>query len=313
MVKDGSLKESSLVCPLEHCGLLRVAGEDALRFLQGQLSCDLHAVQPGKAILGACCNPQGRVVSNFMLSLTASEAGKQEESVFYLAMDISVIPLLLDHLRKYAVFFKVLMTSLADTHSGYAVLAEEPLSSSESADVVFSYQQGKKWVYQYWFSRADDNDGNLQVYWQQRLTHKNDWPWQRFNVEDRLVYIGAETSGRFTPHMLNLDRLGAISFTKGCYTGQEVIARTHYKGTTKKHLCLISAAEPPELMDDVYNHSAEPCGTVVAVCAESCGEYRAEELRAYMVLVVMNPLMLAGGLCYLDRNLTRAGRVSLDF
>ena len=310
MVKDGSLKESSLVCPLEHCGLLRVAGEDALRFLQGQLSCDLHAVQPGKAILGACCNPQGRVVSNFMLSLAASEEGKQEESVFYLAMNLCVITLLLDHLKKYAVFFKVVMTSLADTHSGYAVLAEEPLFSSESADIMFSYQQGKKWVCQYWFSKADSG---LQTYWQQRLTHKDDWPWQRFNLEDQLVYIGAETSGCFTPHMLNLDKLGAISFTKGCYTGQEVIARTHYKGTTKKHACLVNATELPKLMDDVYNHSAESCGTVVAVCAESCEEYQAGELRAYMVLVVMNPLMLTDGLCYLDKGLTRVGRVSLSF
>ncbi len=63
--------------------------------------------------------------------------------------------------------------------------------------------------------------------------------------------IGRKQSEKFTPHMLNLDLLGAISFDKGCYTGQEIVARTHYKGATKRRMLRFTSAEPLAVGDKV--------------------------------------------------------------
>jgi folate-binding protein YgfZ len=70
-------------------------------------------------------------------------------------------------------------------------------------------------------------------------------------IESGLAFIGRDQSEKFTPHMLNLDLVGAISFDKGCYTGQEVVARTHYKGATKRRALRFSSAEPVSPGDKV--------------------------------------------------------------
>jgi len=72
-----------------------------------------------------------------------------------------------------------------------------------------------------------------------------------FHVENGVPYIGAEQAEEFTPHMLNLDLLDAISFDKGCYTGQEIVARTHYKGATKRRTLRFASTSPVEVGDKV--------------------------------------------------------------
>ena len=72
-----------------------------------------------------------------------------------------------------------------------------------------------------------------------------------FLVENGFPYIGAEQAEEFTPHMLNLDLLDAVSFDKGCYTGQEIVARTHYKGATRRRTLRFASASPVEVGDKV--------------------------------------------------------------
>ena len=75
--------------------------------------------------------------------------------------------------------------------------------------------------------------------------------WTSRNLEDGVASIATEQSEKFTPHMLNLDLLNAISFDKGCYTGQEVVARTHYRGATRRRLLKFSCAGPVQPGDKV--------------------------------------------------------------
>lgn len=186
--------------PLAHLGLLAVYGEDAKRFLQGQLTCDLETITETSASLGAHCNPQGRVISLF--KIIANPKG------YYLQMPFELIPIALKALQKYAVFFKV---SLID----------------ESASLN-----------QLGFNTTKENAEKQH----------------QFEISQQIPSIFPETSEKFLPHELNLPNLNAISFTKGCYTGQEIIARMQYRGKLKKQLfrAHLQSETPPVRYQDIY-------------------------------------------------------------
>ena len=83
-------------------------------------------------------------------------------------------------------------------------------------------------------------------------------------VRDGIVYVGSEQSGKFTSHMLNLDLVDAVSFDKGCYPGQEIVARTHYRGATKRR-CLRFESTGPVSIGDKVSDGARDVGEVVNV------------------------------------------------
>jgi tRNA-modifying protein YgfZ len=152
-----------------------VIGTDAARFLQGQLSCDVLAMQPGAATLGGLHNPQGRVIAVLYLRCLAADH-------YTACLPADLVDSVVNQLRRFVLRAKAVLTR-DDT-----IALPEPLRSVEAR-----IAQGVPMVY-------------------------------------------SATSGRFVAQMLNLDTLGAISFSKGCYTGQEIIARTHYKGRVKRRM-----------------------------------------------------------------------------
>jgi tRNA-modifying protein YgfZ len=192
-------------------GLVKVSGPDAKKLLQGQLTCDVNALQPNESTLSALCNREGRVISLFRLFLY--------QDAYYLFMAKSMVPLTLSALKKYAVFYK---TTLAD--------ASDELPHILQAIPLEKY--------------ADIHKGLPAIY--------------------------PETSGKFLPHDINLPELNVISFDKGCYTGQEIIARMHYKAKRKKRLALATITTSQPLLPgmDVLTRKAQekvPAGVIVDV------------------------------------------------
>jgi folate-binding protein YgfZ len=192
--------------PTESDGLLKISGIDAKKFLQGQLTCDVEAISEKTHSLGAHCNPQGRVISLFRLH--------QHQGAYYLLMSRDLVPITLNALKKYAVFFKVELTDATDK------LAE--LSKTI----------------------------NLETY---------------RDILHGIPAIYPETSGKFLPHDLNLHESNTIDFHKGCYTGQEIIARMHYKATRKNHLyhATINRNINVKPGEDIYNLNHNIVGTIV--------------------------------------------------
>jgi folate-binding protein YgfZ len=94
----------------------------------------------------------------------------------------------------------------------------------------------------------------------------NENSWQLFNIEKGIPTIYSQTIEMFTPHMLNLPELGAVSFDKGCYLGQEIIARTEYLGKSKRQMCraIIETNEIPLPGNKLVNHDNEDVGNVVS-------------------------------------------------
>ena len=165
-----------------YSGLLSVSGVDAKRFLQGQLTCDLEEVTPSETRLGAHCNPSGRIISLFRLSLF--------QDSYHLAMPKEMVPIAMAAFKKYAVFFKVTLTDASETL----------IKNKQETAPHFSHY-------------TDIMAGIPMIY--------------------------PETSEKFLPHDINLPLLNGVSFSKGCYTGQEIIARVQYRGKSKKHLSRI--------------------------------------------------------------------------
>tara|TARA_A100001015_G_scaffold321136_1_gene450343 strand:- start:4267 stop:4992 length:726 start_codon:yes stop_codon:yes gene_type:complete len=167
------IESSFTLTNFQKLSLIHVKGSDAKKFLQGQLTCDVEALDDGIAQLAALCTYQGRVIA-VMLVYHVNQA-------YWLQLPKEISESVLATLKKYAQFSKVNL-------------------SVESAD-------------------NDSNDN-----------------WRLNAIKAGIPFVFSETSEKFTPHMLSLDKLNAIDFEKGCYIGQEVIARTHYKGKAKRAL-----------------------------------------------------------------------------
>lgn len=231
---------------LPDLGVLRVQGADTVRFLQGQLSADVTELTESQSVLAGLHTPQGRVVAILRLVHVAPDDV------------LAILPReLLEPVRtRLAKFILRAKVRLADdsaswTVSGFVANAEEGLPTQtlqqtrrDSAFVVCVSTSPLRWLY---IASAGSADADPQ--------RREEW--RALDIEAGLPQVYAPISEAFVGQMLNLDVLGAISFDKGCYTGQEVIARAHYRGRVKrrmqrfrsKHACRLGVGDSCSLHD----------------------------------------------------------------
>lgn len=221
---------------LAYLGVLRIGGADALPFLQGQLSNDLLAVQRGASLLAACSSAQGRVLA--VMRLFAHAAGV-----------VAVLPRELvgptaAHLRKYVLRAKVQLEDASDAlgvggcvgadalrRAGLEVPGPRQCLQREDVSVASVCGDSQRfWVVAPPATLAQ----RLQGPTASTADFERDWRLRDVTAGLPQVYLATRES--FVAQMLNLDLLDGISFTKGCYTGQEIIARTQHLGRIKRRL-----------------------------------------------------------------------------
>jgi len=230
-------------CPLTHEGVLAVRGADAQKFLQGQLTCHMAWLKNASS-LGGRCNIQGRLISTFRIL--------PEGDGFLLAMAAELVPVQLEELKKYAQFFR--KCSLIDESQAWQrfglldadnalrdlglALPEHNNAVTATDDLLLirlDNQRSELWI------RTDNAE-----HWSQKQTSHlpraslNDWLLAQIRAGIGQVF--GQTSARFIPQMLNLQAVGGVSFKKGCYTGQEIVARMQYRGQSKRRLYRLHAA-----------------------------------------------------------------------
>jgi folate-binding protein YgfZ len=212
------MNQIGAVCLLDDFGTLRFSGADVEQFLQGQLSNDLSKLSPGALLRAGLHNPQGRTLA--LLWLLAADQGEV----------LAVVPLELlstvaTHLRRYVLRAKV---TISDATSQLRVCG---LAAPEACAAL----AGRRVSY-------GSRDEPRSLLLQSTLEPPPPGPalsreqWRALDIAGGLAQVYGATSGLFVAQMLNLDCIDAISFTKGCYTGQEVIARAHYRGRIKRRL-----------------------------------------------------------------------------
>ncbi|MGV6395135.1 YgfZ/GcvT domain-containing protein [Pseudomonas caspiana] len=237
------MADSAFYCPLSHEGVLAVRGVDASKFLQGQLTCNLDYLSDAKATLGARCTQKGRMQSSFRILL--------EGDGCLLAMASELIEAQLADLKKYAVFSKSKLTDESaawvrfGVQNGDAALVNLGLDLPQETDAVarsndliavrVSPARAELWV-------RGEQAADIQARLASLLTEGSLNDWLLGQIEAGIGQVFGSTREEFIPQMINLQAVGGVSFKKGCYTGQEIVARMQYLGKLKRRLYRLSLA-----------------------------------------------------------------------
>jgi folate-binding protein YgfZ len=214
---------------LPHLGVLRFTGPDAVSFLQGQVSNDLGRLAEGQCLLAAYSSPQGRVLALMHLLL--------DSTGIFAILPRELLAPTADALRKFVLRAKVKIEETGELAAVAGVHGEQALKAAGLAVAQAGISvanvprdAGRHWVI-----------GAAEKLAEHGLTGDRDpqgveHDWRLADVRAGLPQIYLATRAAFVAQMLNLDVLDGISFSKGCYTGQEIIARTQHLGRIKRRL-----------------------------------------------------------------------------
>jgi folate-binding protein YgfZ len=217
---------------------LSITGVDAQKFLQSQLTCDVNALAVGESTLGAHCNLQGKVISLSYLLRT-------DEQTFLMSLPKDICSAALAHLKKYSMFSKVNIESEPEGWMHVGALAETDIPN---APYTITHDETRTEI----IGPASDFE-SLEL---EKLDTTDNNPWLVQSMAAGIPFLSADTQGTFIPQDLNLDKLGAVSFNKGCYLGQEVVARVHYKGKLKRSMqCFDAPQENGKLICQANYHN----------------------------------------------------------
>jgi len=242
MEADGLSREPALVL-LDDIGLLRFQGPDVIGFLQGYLTSDASELGNDPKFT-AICNIRGRAVCT-------GYAWLDGQAVF-LALHRSLCDTVQDFLRPYLVFSK---TGISDASSSFLVLGAlgDVGQTMPGLLSVRRLDDVRRLLLVSPDGGAGEPRRDARVHWDLAL------------IERREVWLTADTSGRFLPQMIGLDRIGAVSFSKGCYLGQEVVARAQHLGEVKRRLTALDWSGVPPSPGTHVQANGRSAGTVVSV------------------------------------------------
>lgn len=204
---------------LNHLGCIRISGTEATEFLQSQFTNDVIALRSNSQQLNAYCNPKGRAISVFRLF--------RYDDYFYLLLPTDLASSVLKRLQLYKMRAKVELT----LEENMAIIGTLGLSSEDLKS------QGKWWS-------LDDHRGVLLIESEEKsrldqtlgsIMSQSDL-WRVTEVVNGIPQIYESTSEEFIPQHINLDIVSAINFSKGCYPGQEIVARLRYLGKMKQRM-----------------------------------------------------------------------------
>ncbi len=207
---------------LSSISYIDLIGSGTSQFLKGQLTINADLLDAKTAKLAAFCNHKGRIVSLFHILVI--------DNGFRLLMPKSIVETSIAHIKKYAVFFK--LEVIHDQKQCIFVSLDCNESRGDAVNINATD-----------LSVQFDKINNSQ---KQQKSNETLWYWHM--AEKSIPWLTGETVEHFLPHNLNLPALAAVDFNKGCFTGQEVIARMQYKGKLKQHLKQLKTSEIRTIM-----------------------------------------------------------------
>lgn len=219
-------------------------GPDVLRFLQGYLTCDTASLDADRLVPAAICSLKGRVVVNGWCFAPAPD------QVLFVIHG-SLFDALAGMLQVYLRFSKTRLTDRRDSLLVFGALGLDPEPAGTPLDPVRQ------------LFLCDSVEQAAELW--RRHPHLAEGAWQAALIADGVPLVSAPTSDTFLPQMLNLPELGAINFNKGCYLGQEVVARAQHRGQVKRHLVQLAwqGTEAPDPGAELVDASGRSRATVV--------------------------------------------------
>jgi folate-binding protein YgfZ len=269
----------SVVADLSHLGLAGIAGPDAEAFLQGQLSCDVAGLDADTATFGSYCSAKGRMLASFLLW--------RERDGFAMALSRTLVGAIERRLRMFVLRAKVTVT---DGGAARILLG----ASGDAAESALRTAIGAPPQQAHRVVRGDGvvvvrlpanrflvaaTPALAQSVWEvlsARLRPVGTPCWEWLDITAGVPLVTARTQDELVPQMANLELIGGVSFQKGCYPGQEVVARTQFRGRTKRRMFLARVeGAAPTPGDPVYSEDLgdQASGAIVNAAAAPGGGF----------------------------------------
>jgi tRNA-modifying protein YgfZ len=240
---------------LDQYGLLQAAGDDARAFLHAQLTNDIENLAPGQARYAGWCSAKGRLLATF---LVVPLAGINGGGGFLLQLSRDLVPSVAKRLSLFILRSKVKITDVSGQWAQFGAWGAggaAPLSVNESDGAI---------------TVQIDADRSLVLAPEsRRVPNASADDWALAEIRAGRPLIGQSTQDQFVPQMVNLERSGGVDFKKGCYPGQEIVARAQYRGAVKRRMFRLRGG-PLLAGQDLFSDDSpgQPSGTVVNVAGD---------------------------------------------
>ena len=259
------------IAPLSHLGVIRVEGEDAAKFLHGQLTQDFALLDMQHARLAAFLSAKGRMQASFI-------GFKRSATEVLLVCSLDLLAPTLKRLSMFVLRAKAKLTDATADFALYGIAGNAIDSIAGSAQPAWARTDlGAATVVDMYPA-----DGTPRALWVAPATEPAPvgpaldsalWLWSE--VKSGIATLTAPMVEAFVPQMLNYESVGGVNFKKGCYPGQEVVARSQFRGTLKRRAYIAHAVAEVAVGAEVFSASdlEQPCGTVVQVAPAPGGGF----------------------------------------
>ena len=260
--------------------IIKISGVDAETFIQGQITNDITLLsEEEKSIYAGYCSPKGRLLAFFFITRMdanyflfcppcISEAISKRLSMYVLRAKVEILssPEDID-------YFLVDESNIKKLHNNFSSIPQSKMQTvlSNNKSVSLTMLDGPK-SYYFIFGYKKEI---LKLYDEIYSTEIKPCNWNEVHIDNIIPNIFNETQDLYIPQSVNLDLIGAVNFKKGCYTGQEVVARTHYLGKPKRRMYLgsVTLNKNPELGTDI-EVGGEKVGSLVNYFKRKNGDYK---------------------------------------
>lgn len=230
---------SNIITSLSHLGLLEISGNDAVAFLQGQVTNDVKMLDGSNFQYAGYCSPKGRLLALFLAFAHADH--------LHLQMPLSILEPIMKRLKMYVMRSKVTITDKSTEIVCFGIAGPNadntlmtlfnitpllPKKIITLEDVTLMRLTGE--TPRYLLFTHTQNAERIWRALSENYTKVGKSVWDYLEIQAGIPEIVPATQEAFVPQMVNLDSLDGINFKKGCYTGQEIVARTHYLGKVKR-------------------------------------------------------------------------------
>ena len=271
------------ITSLPEWGLIHAHGADAATFLHGQLTNDLLHLAPGTVQWNGYCTAKGRMLASFLVWRDGGDG-------FFLATDKALTPALTKRLRMFVLRAKVVIDDASDAFAAFGMAragaadaadaagtanAADATDADPAANAMHVIHDAAAWhvtlapanglVRTLAYVPASTAGGYAST---QSLTTGDAGDWTRLMIHAGEAWVTPATQEAFVPQMINFDAIGGINFKKGCYPGQEIVARAHYRGAVKRRMYRAEVDAPVKAGDALFGSAVDgqECG-IIALAA----------------------------------------------
>ena len=266
------------IAPLPHLGIIRAAGADAASFLHNQLTNDVLLMTEGQCRLAAFCNAKGRMQASFVVYKRSAE-----EVLLICRQD-----LIAQTVNRLSMFVLRAKAKLSDATAEFQLLG----LAGDAALHVFNGASSEPWL-RHASGAADVLTlypalGQARSFWiapkeaarPEGASLSTDL-WQVGEVMSGIAWVELATFEAFVPQMLNYESVDGVNFKKGCYPGQEVVARSQFRGTLKRRAFIVQSDAPMMAGQEVFSSldTTQPCGLVAQAAHDGADHVAVVELQ----------------------------------